>query len=86
MGSVMAGATQNQESRLQEIFRGVLNLAPGVDVTGCAQANTPAWDSMAHVTLMAAIEGEFGIEIDAGDSLSLTSYDSTRQYLAEITA
>jgi acyl carrier protein len=77
---------QSNEERLQAIFRGVLNLPAGVEVSACAQENTAAWDSMAHVTLIAAIEGEFGIAIDAGDSLTLTSYDSARQYLAEVGA
>jgi hypothetical protein len=39
---------------------------------------------MAHVSLVAAIEGEFGLTIDAGDSLTLTSYESTRRYLEEL--
>jgi acyl carrier protein len=72
------------EQRLQAIFRGMFDLAGGADVSACAQSNTPSWDSMAHVSLVAAIEGEFGIAIDAGDSLTLTSYDSARQYLADL--
>jgi acyl carrier protein len=39
---------------------------------------------MAHVSLVAAIEAEFGVAIDAGDSLSLTSYEAARQYLAAL--
>jgi len=71
------------EERLQEIFRGVFNLPAGADVVRCRQIDTPEWDSMAHVSLMAAIEGEFGVTIDAGDSLTLTSYDSMRLYLED---
>ncbi len=74
------------EERLQEIFRAVFNLPDGADVTGCAQGSTPSWDSMAHVSLIAALEGEFGISIDAGDSLELTSYDAAREYLASLDA
>ena len=71
------------EQRLQAILRGVLNLSAGADVAGCTQSNTEAWDSMAHVLLVAAIEEEFGVTIDAGDSLGLTSYDAARRYLAD---
>jgi acyl carrier protein len=71
------------EQRLQAVFRGVLNLPPGADVAASAQSNTEAWDSMAHVSLVVAIEEEFGLTIDAGDSLGLTSYDAARRYLAD---
>ena len=75
---------ESTEQRLQAIFRGVLNLSPSADVAVCAQSNTETWDSMAHVSLVAAIEGEFGLTIDAGDSLTLTSYDAARRYLADV--
>lgn len=70
------------DAQLQEIFRGVFNL-PADKVAGARQDNTPDWDSMAHVTLVAALEGEFGLAIDAGDSLELTSYEAARRYLVE---
>ena len=69
------------DRQLQALFRAVFDLAPSIPVTQCQQSNTPSWDSMAHVSLVAAIEGEFGLSIDAGDSLTLTSYDAVRQYL-----
>lgn len=72
------------EQRLQAIFRAALELPAGADPAAAAQGQTPTWDSMAHVSLVAAIEAEFGVTIDAGDSLSLTSYDETRQFLAEL--
>lgn len=72
------------EQRLQAIFRGVLELPLNNDPTTAAQGQTPTWDSMAHVSLMAAIEAEFGVPIDAGDSLLLTSYEAARQYLADL--
>ncbi len=74
------------EQRLQEIFRAVFNLPAGSDVVTCAQSTTPSWDSMAHVSLIAALEGEFGISIDAGDSLALTSFEAAREYLAGLDA
>jgi acyl carrier protein len=74
---------ETTEQRLQAIFRGVLELPPNSDPRTAVQGQT-TWDSMAHVTLVAAIEAEFGVTIDAGDSLSLTSYDTTRQFLADL--
>jgi acyl carrier protein len=75
---------ETTEQRLQAIFRGVLELPLDSDPTTAGQGRTPTWDSMAHVSLVAAIEAEFGVTIDAGDSLSLTSYEATRQFLADV--
>lgn len=69
--------------RLQEVFRGVLNLPAGADASRCRQVNTPEWDSLTHVSLVLALEGEFGVAIDVGDSLTLTSYEAARIYLEE---
>ena len=73
------------DGRLQAIFRGVFNLLDSADVSRCRQVSTPEWDSMAHVSLVAAIESEFSVSIDAADSITLTSYEATRLYLEELT-
>jgi acyl carrier protein len=67
---------------LQELVRAVLELPADADVTSTAQGVSPTWDSLAHVTLMTALESEFDLEIDLDDSLMLTSYDSVRKYVA----
>ena len=67
---------------LQELVRAVLELPADADVTSTTQGVSPSWDSLAHVTLMTALESEFDLEIDLDDSLLLTSYDSVRKYVA----
>lgn len=74
--------TTNRE-KLQEIFRAVLELPPGADVTGVQQGSPQNWDSLAHVSLIAAIESEFNTTIDAGDALFITSYQATTALLGE---
>ena len=69
--------------KLQEIVRAALELAPGTDVTRAQQANVASWDSLAHVSLMLALEGEFRITIGMRDQLELTSYDAIRRYVGE---
>jgi len=76
----MASST---EITLQEIFRAVLNMPPGTDVTKVRQLGHPKWDSLAHVSLIAALESEFGVEVDVAQSLDLTSYESVLLYLKE---
>jgi acyl carrier protein len=71
------------EDKLQEIVRAALELKPGTDVTHAQQANIASWDSLAHVSLMLALEGEFGVTIGMRDQLELTSYDAIRRYFAD---
>lgn len=75
--------SNSMDEKLGEIFRAILKLDANDDVTQIGQAVTPAWDSLAHVSLVGAIESEFGATIDIEDALELTSYDAIRQYLQE---
>jgi acyl carrier protein len=75
--------TQNLDDRLQDIFRAVLQLPPTRDVTAVRQLGEQTWDSLAHVTLVAALESEFGVNIDTADALEMTSYEATRLILEE---
>jgi acyl carrier protein len=69
--------------RLQDIFRAVFEIAAGTDVTNLRQMHTPKWDSLAHVSLVTAIESEFGVSLDAADQLRMTSYAATAVLLDE---
>ncbi|HEY2824998.1 MAG TPA: acyl carrier protein [Gemmatimonadales bacterium] len=68
---------------LGEIFRVVFNLPEGTDVRHFRQGSQAEWDSLAHALLVAAIEDEFGLGIDAADSLDLTSFEAMQSYLEE---
>ena len=69
------------EPRLEEIFRHVLQLRSGSDVSELNQEAVPEWDSLAHVTLILAIENEFGVQVDAADAIELTSFDAIARFL-----
>ena len=73
---------ENQQ-RLEAIFREVLALPPGVDVRRVRQINQATWDSLGHVTLMAALEGEFGLTLDTSEMLGLGSFDAVRLFLED---
>ena len=78
--------TEMQESddiRLRAIFQTVFELSPSRDVATVRQISEKNWDSLAHATLVAAIESEFGISIDIAEALEMTSFDATRQILEE---
>lgn len=71
------------EAKLQEIFRSVLELPDGFQVDRARQLSVESWDSLAHVSLMLAIESEFGIGIDVADQIALTSYAAIKLHLEE---
>ena len=69
--------------RLQDIFRAVFDIPEMADVTNVRQVNQRNWDSLAHVSLVAAIESEFNMTLDAADALRMTSYRATELLLEE---
>lgn len=79
----MSVMTVESDAKLQEIMRVALKLPAGAAVRDARQQSVATWDSLAHVTLMLAIEGEFGTSIDVADQLELTSYAAIRSYLEE---
>jgi acyl carrier protein len=53
--------------RLQPVFRDVLD-QPSLQVTREANARTVSgWDSLAHITLISVVEGEFGVRFALGE-------------------
>ena len=71
------------EQQLTAIFRAVFELDDNTDLMGIRQLNFSKWDSLAHVTLIGAVENEFGLSIDIADSLELTSFEAVLVYLEE---
>jgi len=61
----------------------VFELPAEIDVTSLDQSNSPRWDSLDHVSLVTAIESEFGVSLDAADQFRMTSYVATAILLEE---
>jgi acyl carrier protein len=76
--------SQVDEAKLQAVFCAVLNLPDGAQAERARQLELPAWDSLAHVSLIAAVESEFGIVIELTDQLELVSYEAMLAYLTEL--
>jgi acyl carrier protein len=60
--------------RLKEAFISGLGLPPGTDVTALEYREIPEWDSIAHLTLVIAIETEFDIMFETSDVLGMSSF------------
>lgn len=66
--------TAAQRATLAEILRVVLELPQGSAVEQLGRETTKSWDSLAQVTLIAALESEFNIALDIGQYAALDSY------------
>ncbi len=55
----------------QNVFPGL----PAEEISKASLASLALWDSLAHVTLLMAIEEEFSLVLSPGDFEELTSYD-----------
>jgi acyl carrier protein len=75
--------TADADVKLSEIVRAVLQLPADADISRARQLSVETWDSLAHVSLMIAIESEFGVSIDIADQITLTSVPAIRLYLEE---
>jgi acyl carrier protein len=71
------------ETKLAEIFRIVLDLDVDCDVLSVRRLTEPRWDSLAHVSIVAAVESEFGLHLEIADMDRMTSFAATRLLLEE---
>jgi len=69
--------------RLEEIFKVVLELEEGRDVTSITQKDTERWDSLAQTSLIAALESDFDITLDIADMKAIISFKSALKVLRE---
>lgn len=71
------------EAKLAEIFRVVLDVDDDYDVVSVRRVAEARWDSLAHTSLVAAIESEFGVDLEIADMDRMTSFAATRLLLEE---
>jgi acyl carrier protein len=48
---------------------------------GLQYQDVEAWDSVGHMTLVAALEDEFGISLDTDDIIDLSSFEKGQEIL-----
>jgi acyl carrier protein len=75
--------TVSDLQRLREAFRRSLELPPDADVDHLSYAATEQWDSLAHMSLVAAIEDEFGVMLDTDDVINLSSFTEAGRILGK---
>jgi len=80
---------QDIEARIRKILEEQLEVKLAEDAGAVTMEAIPAWDSMAQVQVLVAIEREFGVEVDAEliGAQSLTALvEAIRGVLAESAA
>lgn len=60
--------------RLRAVFRTSLNLDRQAEVDSLEYRSIPQWDSLAHMSLIAAMEDEFDIMIDTDEMIDMSSF------------
>jgi acyl carrier protein len=58
-------------SNITELVASVLNVPASTLDEQSGPANQPPWDSLAHVTIIAAVEGSYGISLTMPEILAI---------------
>ncbi|MFC8847513.1 MULTISPECIES: acyl carrier protein [unclassified Micromonospora] len=60
--------------RLCGVFVDALELPEGTDVENVTYRGIEQWDSLGHMTLVAAIEDEFDVQLDTEQVIDMSSF------------
>ncbi len=60
--------------RLRRVFVETLELGEDVHVEELKYRDLEAWDSLGHMSLVAAIEDEFGVQLDTEQVIDMSSF------------
>jgi acyl carrier protein len=71
-------------SRLSKCFLAIFPALQPAEIRQASAESVPDWDSLAHVTLIAVISEEFGVELDLEDFQHRTSFESIHSYVSTL--
>lgn len=71
------------EEKLRKIFASSLGIQADDVQDGLKYATIPQWDSVAHMALIAAIEENFDIMIDAEDVIDMSSFAKAKEIVTK---
>ena len=70
-------------AKLMEVFRDVFDDESLTVSDETTAADVDGWDSLRHITLLAAIEDEFDIEFSMGQTVSMKNVGEMVDYIEE---
>lgn len=68
---------------LKTIFSESLAVDESLIIDDLTYQSIPQWDSVAHMTLIAAVEDEYGIMLDTDDIIDMSSFAKAKTILAK---
>jgi hypothetical protein len=68
--------------KYDQAFTGVLGVSQS-DLPGLKYQSIPAWDSVGHMGLVAAVEDAFGIMMGTDDIIDFSSYEKGKELLGK---
>jgi acyl carrier protein len=68
--------------KLKSAFIEALHVSPDDDFESMAYGQTPGWDSVAHMTLIAEIETAFDIMLATDDVIGMSSFHKAKEIVA----
>jgi acyl carrier protein len=71
------------DDRIQQVFREVLGDDELVLTDETTARDIEAWDSLAHINIMFALESEFDVQFNDGQLTSFQNVGELRRYLRE---
>jgi acyl carrier protein len=75
--------TTNNKERYDKVFMEALKVQPCDLNDGLIYNSVPAWDSVGHMSMMAALEAEFDIMMETDDIIDFSSYHKGMEILAK---
>ncbi len=72
------------EQALRDVVATVLSVDPTSIGPDSSMDTVPSWDSLRHLTLVLALEEEFGVQIPDEEAGSITSYPLIKLVLTEL--
>ena len=68
--------------KLAKVFAETFGISEA-ETKGLQYQGIEAWDSVGHMTLVAAIEDEFEIQMDTDDIIDMSSFEKAQEILAK---
>lgn len=72
----------NLDERLRAICASVFNIEPAQLGDEASPETIPEWDSLSHLTLVLAVEAEFGVAFEADEIPTLNTFGRLRDRVA----
>jgi len=74
------------EQQILAIFLDVFSAPADVDTNELIYNEYPGWDSVGHMTLVAALEDKFDCMLEMDDILDMSSYSKTCEIMTRVVA